>query len=186
MGLAEWTKKIFTPSRKKQRGFFPAGFTRLTADWATSTGQIDTDLRGDLVALRSRSRELCKSNDYAKKYLRLLIQNVVGSEGFILQVKSYEWRKRKNGSFTKVFDEVANRIIEEQWWKWGNKRWCEITGKLTFRQLCNVAIESVARDGEVLFRKIPNSTVNPHGFTLQIIPADYLDDAYNEELKDGN
>ena len=186
MGLAEWTKKIFTPSRKKQRGFFPAGFTRLTADWATSTGQIDTDLRGDLVALRSRSRELCKSNDYAKKYLRLLIQNVVGSEGFILQVKSYEWRKRKNGSFTKVFDEVANRIIEEQWWKWGNKRWCEITGKLTFRQLCNVAIESVARDGEVLFRKIPNSTVNPHGFTLQIIPADYLDAAYNEELKDGN
>lgn len=186
MKLGEWVTRIFNPPKKRQRSFFAAQFSRLTADWKTTSGQIDNDLRSDLATLRSRARELCKSNDYAKKYLRLLKQNIIGSDGFILQVKSFDWQKQKDGNYKKVLDELANRIIEEAFYKWSDKKLCDITGKLTFRQICNIAIETTARDGEVLFRKIRDSKINEFGFTLQIIPADYLDHTYNAELKNKN
>lgn len=178
--------RLFAKQKPLKRGFFAAQSNRLTADWAISVGQIDSDLRGDLVALRGRARELCKTNDYAEKYLRLLKQNVVGSEGFSLQVKSFDWNKDKNGKYYKSFDEVANRIIEEEFWKWGDRKWCDVTGKMSFRQMQNVLIETVARDGEVFVKLIRNRRLNDHSFSLQLIPADYIDHQQNEELKDGN
>lgn len=187
MNLSGWVKKTFLPkSKRQQRGFFAAAMDRLTADWKTTSGQIDSDLRGDIAVLRARSRELCKSNDYAKKYLRLLKQNIVGADGFILQVKSYDWTKDKTGAYKKQFDETANRILEEAFYKWSDKRFCDLTGKLTFRQMCNIAVETVARDGEIIFKKINDSGLNEYGFTLQMIPSDYLDHTFNQEGKNGS
>jgi len=179
-------QRLFANTKPQKRGFFTAQPNRLTADWPISVGQIDADLRGDLVAIRGRARELCKTNDYAEKYLRLLKQNVVGSEGFSLQVKSYDTYTDKDGKKRRVLDEVANRIIEEEFWKWGDRKWCDIAGKMTFRQMQNVLIETVARDGEVLIKLVRNRKINDHNFSLQVIPADYLDHQQNEELSNGN
>jgi lambda family phage portal protein len=94
--------------------------------------------------------------------------------------------KKPDKTYTKIFDEIANRQIEEAFYLWSDKRHCDLTGKMTFRQMCNVAIETVARDGEVIFKKIKDSGLNEAGFTLQIIPSDYLDHTYNEEGKNGS
>lgn len=177
--------RIFGSKKPLKRGFYTAQQNRLTADWPISVGQIDADLRGDLVAIRGRARELCKTNDYAEKYLRLLKQNVVGAEGFSLQVKSYDIREDKAKKKRRVPDEIANRIIEEEFWKWGDQKWCDVTRKLTFRQMQNVLIETVARDGEVLIKLVRGKNLNDHSFALQLIPADYLDHQHNEELPNG-
>ena len=47
-------------------------------------------------------------------------------------------------------------------------------------------IETLARDGEVLVRKIKNPAGNRFGFSLQFIEADYLDDQYNNTASNGN
>ena len=46
-------------------------------------------------------------------------------------------------------------------------------------------LETLARDGEVLVRKL-NHTDNPYQFTLQIIECDHLDEDLNKELQNGN
>ncbi|MBK8663248.1 MAG: phage portal protein [Ignavibacteriales bacterium] len=101
-------QRLFANKKPQKRGFFTAQPNRLTADWPISVGQIDADLRGDLVAIRGQARELCKSNDYAKKYLRLLKQNIVGSEGFSLQVNlmtSIRIKTAKNAVWMKLLTE---------------------------------------------------------------------------------
>ena len=176
---------FFSSPKAKKRGFFAATLDRLTSGWATNSGQIDRDLRGDIAALRSRARELAKNNDYAKKYLRLLKQNVIGSEGFVLQVRSYDTQVVKNKPIKRL-DEYANRTIEEHFYRWGDEFNADITGKLTFRKLMEVALISVVRDGEIFIRKIVNREVNRYGFTLQLIPSDYIDHTYSAELNGGN
>jgi hypothetical protein len=115
LNLSGWIKKAFTPQKKRQqRGFFAASMDRLSADWKTTSGQIDSDLRGDIAVVRARSRELCKSNDYAKKYLRLLKQNIIGSDGFILQVKSFDW-DRGPGFDLANFDSYCNSLLESSY-----------------------------------------------------------------------
>ena len=185
VNIFQRVRSFFSSPKAKKRGFFAATLDRLTSGWATNTGQIDRDLRGDIAALRSRARELAKNNDYAKKYLRLLKQNVIGSEGFVLQVRSYDTQVIKNKPIKRL-DEYANRIIEEHFYRWGDEFNADITGKLTFRKLMEVALISVVRDGEVFIRKIVNREVNRYGFTLQLIPSDYIDHTYTAELNNGN
>lgn len=186
MSFFDSVKRYFIASTRKtqKRGFFAATLDRLTTNWSTSSGQIDSDLRGDIAVLRSRARELAKNNDYAKKYLRLVKQNVIGSDGFILQVKSYDLIQMK-GKTQKKLDEYANRTIEEHFYKWGDNFYADITGKLTFRKLIEVVLLAILRDGEIFVRKITGGNVNPYGFSLQLIPADYVDHTYNQELKNG-
>ena len=168
-GVAQWMKPA-DPFPSPARRSYAAGQTnRLTSGWTTVNKSAMAELNWTLPVLRARSRELSQNNDYAKKYLSLLKTNVVGPRGIVMQSKI----TNREGAFnTRV-----NTSIEDAWMLWGSQKWCDVAGLHTWKDLQDIIIESVARDGEVLIRKVRGFD-NPFRFALQLIEIDHLDDRY--------
>jgi lambda family phage portal protein len=161
----------------RKRQFAGADTGRLYSSWTTTSSSADSELKNNLRILRARSRELAINNDYAKKFIRMVKTNVIGKAGIILQSKALTENKKP--------DELARTKIEDAFKKWSKKGVCDITGKYSFRDVQNIVMTSIARDGEVLIRIIRNSD-NDFGFSLQLLEADHLDDRYNDTLSNGN
>lgn len=163
-----WLKR--DKATKAKRRYQAAVYNRLTADWISDTKSADASVKYDLETLRNRSRELCQNDDYARRYLQLLSSNVIGSSGIMMEMDVREPTGQP--------DELANRLIEEQW-RVFTKSPCT-DNRSTLMDLQHLAMQSIARDGEILFRKIPN--YGPSNFALQPMEADYLDESYNLEV----
>lgn len=167
----------------RQRHFAAAKIDRLTESWRGITGSADTGVQMTLTRLRARSRQLAADNDYARRFYKLLRSNVVGSQGISMQVRAIESESKKGV----VFDDYANRLIEKNWYEWASKKYCTIDGRLSFIDVQQMLIETVAKDGEILVRKIRGKTAgNPFAFTIQLLEADHLDEKYNLTLNNGN
>ena len=164
-------------SKARRSTYAGANTGRLYASWPTTNLSADAELRNNLNLLRARSRELERNNDYAKKFLRMVRTNVVGSAGIILQGRI----QNKEGKA----DSASNKQVEENFREWSKKGNCDVTGELSFRDIQKIVIGSMARDGEILVRKIKGFD-NPHKFALQLIEADHLDMNYNQNLTNGN
>jgi len=166
------------PSRKVTfRNYAGAKSDRLTADWITTNLVSDEILRWHLSKLRSRSRDLANNNDYMKNFLRKLKVNVIGPNGIGMQSKA----RLRNGNL----DKRSNEKIEEAWQNWTKKANISVCGTLTFKDFISTAIETVARDGEVLIRKIKGYD-NKFSYALQLLEADHLDENLNQDLANGN
>tara|TARA_R110002020_G_scaffold116523_2_gene267004 strand:+ start:3333 stop:4787 length:1455 start_codon:yes stop_codon:yes gene_type:complete len=178
MGLVDRIAKRFGFVKEQQkRSFQGASVSRLTSDWLAPTTTADEEIRRDLVRLRGRCRELERNNDYVRRYLDGLENNVIGAHGIGLQMKVMDQPNTP--------DRFANFSIEQAWNAWGKASNCTPTGKMTWRDLQRLALRSCARDGDVLIR-ILRGYKNNFGFALQIIEADRLDNDHNETLKNGN
>lgn len=165
---------------KQKRQFENGAAQRLNLSWATNSNSIDADLRTSLRSLRARSRDLAQNNDYARKFLSMVSTHVVGPNNFQLQVQGHDVVKSK-----KIIDVAGNAAIENAFYNWCQKGQCDITGKYSFFDICNLYIKAVARDGEVLIRKIYGKDVGDFSFQLQILDIDRLDVEKNEVLNNG-
>lgn len=171
---------LFQFGRKKKpvqkRGFDGAQGGRLFSDWVLQGMSADSEIRGNLNQLRVRCRDLANNDPYAKKYLRLLRDNVVGETGFNLQVQA----KNDDGQL----DEYGNDIIETQFKLWSQVGNCTADGKQSLADVTQMVIQGLARDGEVLIRKVfyPNNW----GFALEILEPDLLDENLNATAPNGN
>src|SRR5512139_3661386 len=141
--------------RPSSRAYAAAGMNRLSGDWLTTATSIDHDIRSGMVAVRSRARDLSQNSEFAKAYLRAVRKNVVGSEGFALQVKAVNYENNK-----RVSDRIANDKLEEAFYDWGMPETATVTGKISFRKAQEVLIETVARDGEAFVRLIRGRNIN--------------------------
>jgi lambda family phage portal protein len=160
------------PPRTAARRFEAAAINRLTASWRGSIEAIDHDLKHDLDRLRARSRDLAKNNDYMRKFLRMVARNVVGPHGFVLQARAMNTPSQP--------DTAANAAIERAWHTWTRRGVAEITGRMTFADLCRTVVSAVARDGESLVRIVRGTDArNPHNIALQVLDAARLDTAKN-------
>jgi len=185
MGLAEWWYRSLrgkgapAPVRRRRPiqavRYAAAETDRLMASFSGTSLSANEALKRSLRRVRARARQLAEDNDYARKYLALVKTNVIGSSGISLQA-----RVELDGEP----DAAANAAIESAWREWGRPQTCTVTGRLSWRDVQRLAIESVARDGEVLVRLLVPSA-NPFGFALQILEGDYLDEQLNTELGDG-
>lgn len=167
--------------RGQRRAYAAASMNRLSGDWLTTATSIDHDIRSGMPAVRSRARDLSQNSEFAKAYLRAVRKNVVGSEGFALQVKAVNYENGKA-----VPDRVANRKLENAFYDWGMPETATMTGKISFRKAQEVLIETVARDGEAFVRLVRGRNVNRFGFSLQLIEPDWIDEKHNTELSGGN
>jgi lambda family phage portal protein len=164
-------------SQQPQRRSFQAAQTsRLTSDWLSPGTSADAELRGALPTLIARTREAERNDDYVRRYLSLLENNVLGAQGIGLQVKA-----RENDQ---SLDRLANTAIEWAWWKWGRKDNCTVTRQHTWRAVQRLVLRSAKRDGGVLVRKIPGFS-NKFRFALQLIEIDCLDIDLNATLPGG-
>lgn len=151
-----------------RRDFSAAAYTRLTGGWNSTNTSANVDLYRGLDTLRARSRDLCNNNDYAKRFLGMVSANVVGGTGVIYQARVYDGPGKP--------DDFANAAIESAWAKWGARGNCDVTGRLSWRDVQVQVIKAVARDGEALVRKVRGKSAgNAFGYALQVLDIDRLD-----------
>lgn len=176
MGLLDFFKKEQKPQLKK-RTYASARTGRLFGDFIQSGNSADSELRFTLEVMRNRSRELIRDNEFARRYINLLKTNVVGDHGFHLQVKA------RNDD--QSLDNYGNTAIENSWKRWGNLGNPTADGRMSWFDCQRLAIESLARDGEVFIKKVTGSKYKD-GFALQFLEADLIDEKKNETLTNGN
>ena len=152
--------------RAAQRSFETAQTPVFTDSWQTTTSEINEDLSRSLPTLRARSLEHARNNEWAANYLIQLENNVIGPAGVQMQARMFD---RKGDS-----DKAANTALETAFYNWGKRGNCDVSGKLTWRELEALALASLARNGELLYRMRP-MTGGVHNFKIQLLNPALLD-----------
>lgn len=164
--------------RRGRREWKGAQTSLLTGSWLTWQRPIDHDIYNGLRALVARSRNEAQNNDHVKHFLRICKTNIVGAPGIRLQMRA----KLANGNP----DRRVNDAIESAWRDWGRFGSPDVTGRLSWNLLCQQAVETLARDGEALFRRVRGWDRNAYGYALQAIDPQALDVSYNDTGANGN
>ena len=156
--------------RGLMRNYAGANQGRLFADFIGSSFSSDSELRNALPVLRNRSRDLARNNEYAKRFINLIKTNVVGENGFTVQVRA------RNDDRT--LDATGNQIIEDAFKRWGKLGNPEVSGRMSWLDCQRYVAETLARDGEV-FVKFVNNKAFKDGFSIQFIETDLVDQEKN-------
>ncbi len=164
------------PDTDAYRSFVASRSNRITADWPLYTSILESEQQMSLRQLRHRSRWLARNNDYVKQFVRLVQDNIVGT-GVTLQVKA----ETAGGKL----DSATNRAVELAWWEWGKKKNASLNSRMTFLDICRLAVGKMASEGESLIELVP-TTKNDFGFALKLHGADALDESHNLTLSNGN
>lgn len=175
MGLFDVFKRK-KPGSRLFRSYAAANTGRLFADFGASASSADSELRGAISILRDRSRDLARNNEFAKRYLGLLKNNIIGDNGFSLQVKA----TMSNGAM----DQIGNTEIEQGFLNWGKKGSCTADGTMSWRDCQLLAMESLARDGEFLV-VIHRGKQFTDSIALEFLEVDQLDHELNKSAKEG-
>ena len=183
MGLLNFLKTLWNApprhsiahkSKPAKRRYDGAKRGRLYGGWLTTNNSANAEIWASLVTLRSRSRDLCRNNDYARGAIQKLVDNVVYTGiGFQAQVKQVK-DKTKN-------DLKINEKIEQAWANWADEPlYCHTAGDLTWAEIQQLAFRSWLESGEVFIRKVKQSFSNsPVPFALEVIEADQCADDHN-------
>jgi lambda family phage portal protein len=164
------------PAEKRQ--YQAARRTKQNRGWTDAPQGANWILRCDLQALRARAREMSKNSPAFRKFLLMAKSNIVGHKGINLQCDAMFSASKK--PYTNL-----NTRIEEAFWKWGKRETCTLTGKLSWVQAQQLAVETVIRDGECLVEHIVDAD-NEFGYAIKFWNVDWLDETHNEILKGGN
>lgn len=178
--MSVWRKILGLPEKRgavARRNYHAASTSRLFADFMSSSGSADAELKPNLVLMRNRSRELARNDVYTRRYLNLMKTNVIGDNGMTLQVKA----RNLNGAL----DGIGNDIIEQAWFEFGRKGNCTADGRMSWVDLQKYCVEAVKRDGEAFFQIIRNRNFK-HGIAFKPIEADLIDEQKNERLRNGS
>lgn len=159
-----------------RRDFKGAGVNRTTMDWIARLRAADEHVKKDATRLRARARELAMNNGFAKHYLRLLANNVIGPTGF-----AHQARVKNNDGKLAV---AINDKIEEAWEEWGNA--VTLDGRLSLVDLEKQALRGEGRDGESFTRLWRGGEYNSFGLALEPIDPDQIDHTMNREATKGS
>ena len=170
MGLFDFFRKD-TQIKAKHKRYYGATTNNLFSSWNSPQSTADNIIKKDLKVLRNRSRELCRNNPHAKKFLTMVKNNVVGANGIKLQSKARDF----NGNF----DKIANDLIENSFKEFSKKGNCDVTGTYSLIEIQKMIMTTVAQDGEIIVRMVKNFP-NKHGFALQLIESDHLDEQFTD------
>jgi lambda family phage portal protein len=166
------------PTRLVSRGYNAADTSNLTASFQADYLPLNLELERTLRLMVGRSRALAKNNDYVKKFLRMVQNHIVGPQGFALSVPCL--------SNSGAIDELDRAVVEKAYARWAKRGVCDVTKRLSFVQLCRLAILHVARDGECFVRRVKDRSRNAYGYALQIIDPLLVDYTYRADLANGN
>lgn len=150
--------------------FAGAQFGRLYGDFEAGNFSPDFELRAGLRILRARARRLVRDNGYMAGFVGDLRTNVIGPTGITLkaQVKTME----------DELHQVTNDKIEAAWKDWGLAHHCSADRHDDWPAMQRLILSTIAVDGECFIKKLPYFG-NAHGFALQLIDPDQVDEYYN-------
>lgn len=158
------------------QAFDGSALDQYTSSWLGTRGSIDQDIYTRLEILRRRARHLAYNNDHMRKFLQMVESNVIGPQGVAMIPKPLDQQGKLDSNDASA---LSNAFV-----KWGKLGTCEISTKLSWKNLQRQVVRAVARDGEALLRKVPGSQ-NGFGFALQMVDIDRLDHLKNEYLPNG-
>lgn len=154
---------------------------RLYQDLSLTNTLADYDIRISLNDYRAAATSLVQNNAYAKRYLETVAMNIVGQTGFTLKVEAADYSPSQQ---TYTLDKIANDKIETAWYDWSKPKNLTPKGDISFRELLQVLVKSVAVDGEAFVQVLKGR--GKYGLQLRLIPAILIDEAYNEAPINGN
>lgn len=164
-----------------KRGYSGAQYDRLTEDWKSPLTTGDAEMRTRLRTLRGRARELERNDPITLRYLSRLQDNVYDHHGITFSSLAGEWRRDpKMKKLVYVIDEMDAAIIEQAYTEWRKDPF--VSGGMSLNEGGRLALRSVARDGDMLVRKVVDNS-NEFGCRLQLLEADMIDDMRNEVIR---
>lgn len=146
---------------------------RFGTAWGGTPLTADDVVQRNQTVLVARSREQSANNDYARSFLRMCRQNIVGPQGVQLQAQSADERGK--------LDNLANQAIENGWWEWSQRENCDVTGKRSWRAIQANCITSAAKDGEFIVRMVFGKEAGAWQFALQVLDPQRCPVWMNEE-----
>ena len=150
------------PMRRAASSMFAAASNdRLTASWPSQPLTADQIILRNQRVLVARSREQFAANDYARAFVRMCRQNIVGPMGPQLNAQV----KRASGAL----DADVNTGLETDWATWGEAENCDVTGKRGWARIVRGCVNRAAVDGEYFVRMVYGKDAGPWGFALQTI-----------------
>lgn len=152
----------------KSRSFKSAKVNRLSLGFDTAPKTLDQDLNADLVTLTARARNLSQNDDYVRRYLKVVKNNVVGPRGIELRAQY-----TMNGNP----DKLAIDAVESAWKEWGKNP--EVTGRMCWPDCQGLFVDHLARDGEACVLLQPTG---PYGLQLQFVDPMNLGTRYSKVL----
>lgn len=165
--------------RRAVRFFQAAKTDNLTSKWSGHPLTADDVVMQNQRILVARSREQAANNDYAKSFVRMVRQNVIGHQGITLQAQA----KDADGSL----DDIANDAIEAAFKDFSKKQNCDITGRQTLREMCVGLVGQLATDGEFMVKKVFGRQAGKYRFALQVLDPQRCPPDFNQEkLNNGN
>lgn len=160
------------------RNYSAGVVNRLTASWTATPLTIDEVVRRNLRTLRARSREQYENNDYAKRFVMMAKNHVIGPNGIKLQAKIRDT--------SGTMDKLANDAVEAAWNDWSRREFADIEQRLGFIEQQRLFVATVATDGEAIARIIYGKQAGKYRFALQNIDPELLDINHNADLSSGN
>ncbi|XVJ50904.1 MAG: phage portal protein [Vampirovibrio sp.] len=155
-GVVDIFTRLFNASKKD----------RTALGWKTGLEHIDLVIQQELSSLVTRSRFSYSNHSTIRKFIKMRVRHVVGSQGIQLQVKS------------SVPD--YNTATEKAFERWAKR--CDVTGRLNFRQVQACVVRSMDMDGEA-FIIIHESS---KGLSLQLIDSQRVPSALMATKADGS
>ncbi|WP_445362057.1 phage portal protein (plasmid) [Microbulbifer sp. ANSA003] len=134
---------------------------RLTESWDSTPVPINQQLQQELHTMVARSRGLAKNDPYYRRFLGLAKNNVIGHAGF-----RFAANVKTNGD---KIDKRASQAIEKAWKRASKKGVLDYRGRHSLKQLCDLMLTSLLRDGEVLALKVRSRKIQPFGFAIQLL-----------------
>lgn len=165
----------------KIRNFKTSEPSRLYGDMPTVPISANELVRRHQRTLRAQSRAEVCTDGYAKRFIQLVNQNVVGPTGFEFQARTLFVT---NGNAEP--DEAANQALERAWRDWSKPMNCDIHKRQSFAGLQHTAASTVATDGEIFIRMYRGRQYGPYGFQLQMIDPELVDVLFNDDLRSGS
>jgi lambda family phage portal protein len=168
----EALRRTAQPPHRPRRGYAGAAWGRTMSDWVTLSTSSDAELYMGLRALRNRSRDLARNNEYALNAFRQITNNVVGG-GMRFQAQV----PKRRGT---ALDDVVNDRIEALYKRWCRAEFCHTAGKMSFAAIERTVCRNVAINGEMLVRMIKRRFAgSPVPFALELISPDQLVDQWS-------
>lgn len=165
----------FHRPRAQARNFAGANLGRLLSDWIRAPLSGDRELDGSLLQLRARSRDAVRNNPFARRYLKLAQNHIVGPKGIRM--------RPCNVIGGRPHDRLNDEIVRG-WLEWGKPTHASTDGRLSWVGLQRLAVAERAQSGEALFQ-IVYDTAHPFGLSLLPIDADRLDERLNTPAVEG-
>lgn len=163
------------------RGWQGAKVNRYNSDWLTTVSEINQEISTDSPALRARAEDFRKNNPIVAGIVRDNRVNVVGPHGFDYQPMA----QYPDGTD----DELANRILKENFEIWAQEEYCTLSKRVSFLTLQYLLEDRLWIDGAFIVRcHTAGEPVadNPFRFTLEPLDINDVDHNYTVELPNGN